>query len=636
MPVNETRPMLRRLPAFVVLLATAALALRRLDDSDTWWHLAAGRWIVENGRVPVTDPFSYTVPDHAWVNLQWLYDIVLYGLWQLGGANLLVLSAVVAYTAAVALLMGTLRRWIGPVTAAALAAWALIVTEERFLIRPEMASLVLLGVMLRLLLAVEESSPRRLMGLPLVVLLWVNTHSLFVIGLFCIACTAVGAAAGGYVRSATRTARRDRVGVLPFLASAAASAAVAFLNPYLARGVLFPLELLTRIDGSNSVYQAIGEFRAPWSGYFETLPISAYQVLAVASVVVVSAAVLVRMAKRSGATVRFAPGALALFVSLLYVSTLARRNIALFALGAMPTVAMALAILYDAIPPRRRVAVRRLEPAFAAVLVIAGIAFTGWVATNRYYRWNGSTHAFGLGVYETNFPIRAARFAEEAHLQPRLYNDLSAGGYLTWARPVADGVFIDGRLEVYDTEFFAEYRRTLDDPGYWYQAARKYGVRSVIVFHRWGNRHNLIQRLAQDTRWRLVHKDEVAVVFAPAGLATGLGPLTARYAEETTRRLRERRAASWQYPGERAIALRSYADLNLVLGDLDTALAAYDDLLALGIPPAEEAEVRYRYAVFLARRGDAHQARLMLERARSLLPADERVARLLDAIDSRR
>jgi hypothetical protein len=636
MPAIDTRQLLRRLPAWVVLLATATLALRRLDDSDTWWHLSAGRWIVENRRIPFTDPFSHTVPDHAWINVQWLYDLLLYGLWQIGGANLLVLSAVAAYTGAVALLLGTLRRWVGPVTAAALAAWALIVAEERFLIRPEMVSFLLLGVMLRLLLEATESSPRRLLGLPLVMLLWVNTHSLFVIGLFCIACTVAGAVGGAYWRSATGTGAGGRARVMPLLAAAIACAAAALLNPYFARGALFPLELLTRIDGSSSVFQSIGEFRAPWSGYFETLPISAYQLLAVCSVGVVAAAVLVRLATRRSSAARFAPGALALFVSLLYVSTLARRNIALFALGAMPTVAMALAILREAIPPRRRALFRNLEPAFASALMVAGVVFVGWVATNRYYRWNGSTHAFGLGVYETNFPIHASRFAAEARLQPRLYNDLSAGGYLTWSRPVADGVFIDGRLEVYDTEFFSEYRRGLDDPTYWYESARKYGIRSVIVFHRWANRHGLIRRLSQDPRWRLVHKDEVAVVFAPADVAANLGPLTARYAAETAARLRERRAASWQYPGERATALRSYADLNLVLGDVEAALVSYDDLLALGIPPAEEADVRYRYAVFLARRGDANRARVMLERARSLLPADERVAKLLDAIDSRK
>ena len=302
----------------------------------------------------------------------------------------------------------------------------------------------------------------------------------------------------------------------------------------------------------------------------------------------------------------------------------------------MPTVAMALAILREAIPPRVRASARIVEPVAATGLIVAGLAFAGWVASNRYYAWNGATHAFGLGVYEANFPIYAGHFAEEARLQPHLYNDLSAGGYLTWARPVSGGVFVDGRLEVYDTEFFADYRRGLDDPGYWYETARKYDIRSVIIFHRWVNRHGLIRRLAQDPRWRLVYKDEVAVVFAPTELAGDLGPLTARYAEATVARLRERHAASWQYPLERAVALRSYADLNVALGDLDTAMAAYDDLLAIGIRPAEEAEVRYRYAMFLARRGDANRARLMLERARSLLPADERVARLLDAINTPR
>jgi hypothetical protein len=632
MPALDTGHLTRRLPSVAVLTATAALALRRLDDSDTWWHLAAGRWIAQHGHAPHTDPFSYTVTDHTWINLQWLYDLALYGLWHLGGPNLLVLAAAAAYTAAIALLMGTLRRWVGPATAAALASWALIVSEERFLIRPEMVSLVLLGVMLRLLLTATESAPRRLLGLPLLVLLWVNTHSLFVIGLFCIAATAAGAAGGAYWRAVTGEEKRGLRGVVPLLACAGGSVVAAFLNPYFVRGVMFPLELLTRIDGSNSVYQSIGEFRTPWSGYFETLPISAYQVLVVCAVSVVAAALAVRAGRRREGKARFAPGALALFAALLYVSTLARRNIALFALGAMPTVAMALAILREAVPPRRRTSARVMEPIAAVAIVVAGLAFAGWVASNRYYRWNGSTHAFGLGVYEANFPIVAARFAEEARLQPRLYNDLSAGGYLTWAQPVAEGVFIDGRLEVYDTEFFSYYRRGLEDPSYWYDAARRYDIRSVMIFHRWPNRHALIRRLVRDPRWRLVHKDEVAVVFAPVDAAGNFSELTARYAQATASRLQERRAASWQYPGERAIALRSYAEVNLVLGDVDSALAAYDELLEIGVVPVEEAEIRYRYAVFLARRGDANRARLMLERARTLLPADDRVNRLLDAI----
>jgi hypothetical protein len=38
------------------------------------------------------------------------------------------------------------------------------------------------------------------------------------------------------------------------------------------------------------------------------------------------------------------------------------------------------------------------------------------VVTNRYYSWNQSTHAFGFGVFESNFPISASEFVREAEL----------------------------------------------------------------------------------------------------------------------------------------------------------------------------------------------------------------------------
>ena len=70
------------------------------------------------------------------------------------------------------------------------------------------------------------------------------------------------------------------------------------------------------------------------------------------------------------------------------------------------------------------------------------------------------------------------------------------------------------------------------------------------------NRHALIRQLARDRSWRLVSKDEVAVVFVRADAAGALAPLTATYADATRKRLVERRAWAWQYPLERAIARR--------------------------------------------------------------------------------
>jgi len=622
----------RRLSPAAVLLVAAALAFRSLDDSDTWWHLASGRWIAANWRVPATDPFSHTVPDHAWINLQWLYDLVLYVLYRIGGATLLVLTATAAYTGAIALLLRTLGRWIGPLAAAALALVAVIVAEERFLIRPEMVSLPLLCLTLWVLLADPDAKGRRLYWLPALMLLWVNTHSLFVIGLFCVACAttaALGLEAAARIRGkrSDESERTKRLAVVGL-----ATVAVALVNPYFVRGFLFPLELLTRIDSSSSIYQSIGEFRPPWSGYFETLAISAYQSLTIFSVVVVAAALVAGAASRKRKSPGFRPGALALFLALLYVSTLARRNIALFALGGLPTVAMALGVLHAATSPRWRTSMEKLQNAIAPLFCVGCLAFTGFVATNGYYRWNSSAHGFGAGVFEVNFPVHAAEFAREAKASGKLYNDLSAGGYLTWAEAVPGGVFVDGRLEVYDTDFYSIYRRGLEDPASWYEAARRYDIRTAIIFHRWPNRHALIRQLARDASWRLVHKDEDAVVFVRADAASTLTPLTEAYAEATTKRLAERRAWWWQYPMERVIALRAYADLSFVLGDATTTLALYDQLLEMNLVPLDEAELRYRYAYQLATRGDANRARLMLERARALSPKDVRIERMLESI----
>src|SRR4249920_415741 len=110
MPGSARAAFARSLPLLVVALA-GAFALRRLDNTDTWWHLAAGRWIVEHRAVPATDPLSWTVPDHVWVNVQWLFDVVIYALHQLGGPSLLVLASAAAYAGATALLLVNVERY---------------------------------------------------------------------------------------------------------------------------------------------------------------------------------------------------------------------------------------------------------------------------------------------------------------------------------------------------------------------------------------------------------------------------------------------------------------------------------------------------------------------------------------------
>jgi hypothetical protein len=76
------RPVGLRVLAGLNLLALAVLLFsvlwRQTSEFDIWWHLAAGRWILEHRAIPHQDRFSFTRAGHEWLDLHWLYQVVLY------------------------------------------------------------------------------------------------------------------------------------------------------------------------------------------------------------------------------------------------------------------------------------------------------------------------------------------------------------------------------------------------------------------------------------------------------------------------------------------------------------------------------------------------------------------------------
>ena len=78
--------MTRARAVLIAMLALMALlSWRTIEDVDFGIHMASGRWIAENGRVPSTDPFTWTVADHDYVAYHWLFQVALYGSDQLLG-----------------------------------------------------------------------------------------------------------------------------------------------------------------------------------------------------------------------------------------------------------------------------------------------------------------------------------------------------------------------------------------------------------------------------------------------------------------------------------------------------------------------------------------------------------------------
>ena len=60
--------------AVVVLVALA----HGLTDADYFWHVTAGRLMVQSGSVPSIDPFSFTWFGQPWTPHEWLGEVLIY------------------------------------------------------------------------------------------------------------------------------------------------------------------------------------------------------------------------------------------------------------------------------------------------------------------------------------------------------------------------------------------------------------------------------------------------------------------------------------------------------------------------------------------------------------------------------
>ena len=123
---------LRRVSSTVVLrtllfVAVFSLAAVPPLDPDLWWHLANGRLIVTTGSIPHVDVYSFSAAGQPWVMHEWLVDLGMYLLYQLGGLpSLVAIFAAVVTAAAVCLYL--LLRQTGLAASAAFA-WSMMCSK---------------------------------------------------------------------------------------------------------------------------------------------------------------------------------------------------------------------------------------------------------------------------------------------------------------------------------------------------------------------------------------------------------------------------------------------------------------------------------------------------------------------------
>jgi tetratricopeptide (TPR) repeat protein len=252
-----------------ILLVCAAgltflLACQEMFDADIWWHLRAGRWILEHREFPRVDTFTFGSAGRPWIDLHWIFQLAAVLVYEAGGVRgIILLAATGVTTAVVAGLFSRRRVW--PAWIVALA-WlpGILLASCRFDPRPELVTLISITSFLGILTHARHR-PEWLWLLVPIQILWVNSHGLFVIG---------PAILGLFLfdRAVMPTGLPPWRRLVP---PSVIALLACLLNPYGVNGLLFPLELYPKLTESGGAYKAyiaefmsarmrVESFWAPW------------------------------------------------------------------------------------------------------------------------------------------------------------------------------------------------------------------------------------------------------------------------------------------------------------------------------------------------------------------------------------
>lgn len=424
------------------------LATRSLADPDYFWHLKTGEYIVQNLALPTGDIFSYTRFGQEWVLHEWLFEVLLYCVYAVGGEfGVKLLTASLGALAVVIVTRCALRATGNGAAALIAAGLAFAPFAASISPRPQLISYCLAAYYLSVLVDFKYRKANvSMLWMPAAMIVWVNAHGGFLVGvafLFAFtACEWLRAWFGGAYREASDRARLVRLTKVCGLTLAATLA-----NPDFIWHWAYPVMVLQM--KANAVIQ---EWQSP--NFHIPGASQAYLLLAVASVLAYMYA-----ARKRDITEVAIPG---LFILNGFISM---RHIALASLVAVPFLALA---LHDGVLARLGTWWRGC----AAARALSRIPGAQQELGNREYVLNWFVLLLLVAVFvvirpvldrklETRlqraYPVQAADFVIAQGIRGRMYNEYNHGGYLIYRLTPDVKVMIDGRADVHGDEFIMDY-----------------------------------------------------------------------------------------------------------------------------------------------------------------------------------
>jgi len=453
-------------PLFAVTLALGSPAL--FNDADTWWHIAAGQWILAHHTVPTTDVFSFSAPGIAWNAHEWLTEILFAGAFGLlGWSGVAALSGLAVAGALLIVTRRALRDGLTGLPLLALMLIAFSLLSGSLLARPHLFGLLLLAFWTTGLLAAREKGRAPPLWLAGVMLLWVNMHASFLLGL---------ALVGPFALEALIEARPDdRLKTFRGWALfGGSSTLICLCNPQGFHAFVYPVFVM-----NMKMLSAIVEWRPASFQHIEPMEIALLALIGLALFF----------------PVRLKPLRLAVLLGLIHMALHQGRQQMVFAIVSPLLLAGPMALVFPARatpdPARDQ---RIFRGAFALMALL--VAVRVMIPIRR--------------VDSPTAPLSALAAVPEVLRKKPVLNELGFGGFLIFS-----GVkpFIDGRTDMYGDPFFFRYDQMVEgDAKAFDEGVATFGFQWTLL----PPAAPLSKILSTRPEWKRIYGDDFAVVYARA------------------------------------------------------------------------------------------------------------------------
>ncbi|MCI0449154.1 MAG: hypothetical protein L0Y79_05115 [Chlorobi bacterium] len=494
---------------FLVLVFFAS-SYKVTGDDDFFWHLATGRYIVENKTVPDKDVFGFVTQGVEWIAFEWGWDVLSYGLYNVGGYNLILIFRSLVFCLIFYIYFLLLKKFKLTSFVSILVLFTLLVSiMDRLSPRPHILTYLFFTLLLYIFLSFKyidrDTYFKKLYFLPLIFLLWSNIHMGVLAGglllfIFVISETMIFYKPNLFSSPEIKPLTSTQLKTL-FIISAIC-ALMLLVNPHGLQTYIYAYS-----HTKMKMLKTVNEWQSPFASKLDFgFIITLYKVFLFSGLIVLAyaykkkdltfALVFIGFALYSVRAIRFTVDyeiIMAFFISVsinYFILRLFKKNFTVMnALrGNFLVVAIAVFIIY----------------------VITQIPSNNIYATLKYYR------VFGWGINDEFIPVQLFDFMKQNNISGTPYNHFGTGGYLVWNFPEQRN-FIDSRN--LNDEIFNEYNSIMVmKPGF-EKILDERGINYVVYLDPdLIRRPNDLKRLvtnyfSRNSNWKLVFWDDKSMLF---------------------------------------------------------------------------------------------------------------------------